>query len=67
MEPAKLIRLPAVLGSTGLSRTALFKLRREGRFPSPVAIGGRAVAWSSAEVSAWIAARIAARDAGAQQ
>jgi prophage regulatory protein len=33
-------------------------------FPAPIRIGPRASAWAEHEVTAWIAARIAARDAG---
>jgi prophage regulatory protein len=34
-----------------------------GTFPKPVSIGAQAVGWLAHEVDAWIADRIAARDA----
>ncbi|WP_297926376.1 AlpA family phage regulatory protein [Metallibacterium sp.] len=57
-----LLRMPQVLRATGLNRTRLYSLQRTGQFPRAVKISQRAVAWSSAEVEAWIAARIAERD-----
>jgi prophage regulatory protein len=55
-----LLRLPAVLNRTGLSRSGLFELVRSGLFDKPIPLYGRAVAWDSLAVDAWIAARIAA-------
>lgn len=63
-EPLSLLRLPVVLERTGLSKTGLYKLAREGKFPGPVPLGGRAggraVAWPSDEVHQWILSRIEA-------
>lgn len=50
-----LLRLPDVMGRTGLSRSAVYAL--EG-FPKPVKLSGRAVAWVQSEVEAWIAETI---------
>jgi prophage regulatory protein len=61
----KLIRLPAVEAACGLKRSEIYKRIREGRFPRPVPLGGRAVAWVVAEVSEWTDARVAERDRGA--
>jgi prophage regulatory protein len=61
---AALIRLEAVKARTGLSRSTLYAYMREGRFPQPVAISERCVAWIEAEIDAWIAARIAASRKG---
>jgi prophage regulatory protein len=56
---AALIRLEAVRARTGLSRSTLYAYMREGRFPQPVAISQRCVAWIESEIDAWIADRIA--------
>lgn len=49
---------------TGLTRSALYQLMREGTFPRPVKLTERSVAWIESEVRAWIEARIrAAREA----
>ena len=59
-----MIRLPAVLQATGLNKTRLYALQRNGRFPRGVKISERAVAWPVRDIQDWIAARIAERDEG---
>lgn len=56
-------RLSQVTARTGLCRSSLYRAIAAGDFPKPIKLGERASAWSAAEVDAWIAARIAARDA----
>jgi len=58
----KLIRLKEVMDKTGLGRSSIYKYISEEMFPRPVALGGRAVAWVSDEVDAWILDRIEERD-----
>jgi prophage regulatory protein len=60
MTYVALLRLPAVVARTGLSRSAIYRLGQLGQFPRPVSIGPRASAWPSDEVDVWIASRIAA-------
>lgn len=52
--------LQAVLQKSGLKRSQLYELQREGKFPHSIALGARAVGWLESEIEAWIAARIAA-------
>ncbi len=63
-DAPQLLRLPQVCSLCGLKRSSIYRMIAEGTFPAPVPIGQRARAWSSSELSAWISARIAARDAG---
>ncbi|HEI9932740.1 helix-turn-helix transcriptional regulator [Citrobacter freundii] len=49
-----LIRLPEVLKRTGFGKTWIYRLISEGRFPAPVKIGVRAVAFVESEVDEWI-------------
>ena len=64
MQPrSTFIRLGEVKARTGLSRSTLYAYIREGRFPAPVAISERCVAWVEGEIDGWIAERIAARRA----
>lgn len=58
-----LLRLPAVKDRTGLSRSRIYELLEAGQFPKPVKLSGRINAWPDNEVAAWIAARIAEREA----
>ncbi len=55
------IRLEQVKARTGLSRSTLYAYIRDGRFPSPVTISDRCVAWVESEIDTWIAERIASR------
>ncbi len=63
MSTERLIRLAEVRSRTGLSGTRIYEEIKAKRFPAQVSIGPNSVAWRESEVDAWIAARIAARDA----
>ena len=52
-RPLKLLRLPEVIDRTGRSRSGLYRDLSEGKFPAPVKIGERSVAWREADVLAW--------------
>lgn len=62
-KPTRLIRIKQVIEITGLSKTTIYDLGHAGRFPKPVRLSEKAVAWVEAEINAWIEERIAARDA----
>jgi prophage regulatory protein len=47
------VRLPAVLATTGLGRSTIYRLVADGSFPSPVKLGPRAVAWRWADIERW--------------
>ena len=51
------MRLPAVLRETALCRSSLYAEIKQGRFPAPVRIGLRSVAWRSEDIDAWKKAR----------
>jgi prophage regulatory protein len=55
----KLIRLSDVRKRVPFSRSAIYLLVSQGKFPKPVNIGPRAVAWIESEIDAWVQARIA--------
>ena len=50
-----MMRLPDVVRATGLSKTTIYTRIKEGSFPAAVSLGGKAVAWPSDQVEAWIA------------
>jgi prophage regulatory protein len=60
----RLIRLPALMDRTGLSRSTIYLLISRGTFPRPVSLGARSVAWIEADVDDWIEARIHATRRG---
>ncbi|QLO43405.1 AlpA family transcriptional regulator [Citrobacter freundii] len=50
----RLIRVPEVLRRVGFSRTTMYELIKEGRFPDKVIIGARSAAFVESEIDAWI-------------
>ena len=58
-----LLRRKDVEQRTGLSRSSIYALAKEGAFPRPVSLSTRSVAWVTEEVDAWIEERIKARQA----
>ena len=56
---SRLIRLPEVKDRTGLGRSSIYGEIAAERFPSPIKIGLRSVAWIESEVTDWIESRIA--------
>ena len=59
----QILRLNDVKGLTALSRSTVYAMMADGRFPKPVKLGERAVGWPEVEITAWIESRKAARDA----
>lgn len=53
----RMLRAPEVVAITGLGKTTLYREVKEGRFPSPVRLSRRLVAWRSEDVSTWIYSR----------
>ena len=56
----KLIKLRAVKDWTGLSRSSIYAMMKNGDFPQSISIGARAIAWADTDVQAWIDSRIQA-------
>ena len=53
-----ILRLPQVCERIGLSRSMIYQLEAEQRFPHRIKIGVRAVGWIESEVEAWLAHRV---------
>ena len=49
-----MLRLREVMRVTGLARSTVYKLIHDGKFPRPIKLGARAVAWRSDAVNGWI-------------
>lgn len=58
MQEKSLLRLPAVLARTGLTRSVLYRLIAARRFPSAVHPTERTSAWPAVEVDDWVNERI---------
>ena len=63
----KLMKLKAVMECTGLARSTVYKFIAEGRFPKPVKLGARMVAWVESEVQDWIQEKIEQRQLSAAE
>ncbi|WP_377702129.1 helix-turn-helix transcriptional regulator [Pseudoduganella sp. UC29_71] len=50
----RLLRLPSVLAQVGLKKTTVYDGIKRGTFPAPLKLGARAVAWSAADIDAWV-------------
>ena len=57
VNAADLLRLPAVVRQSGLSRSTIYRLMAEDKFPSPVRLAKRAVAWRRIDLEQWSAGR----------
>lgn len=53
-----ILRLPAVIERTGLSRSSIYERVQTGDFPRQVNLGGRSVGWLEMDINAWIEARV---------
>jgi prophage regulatory protein len=52
-----LVRLNTVIRMTGLGRSTIYRLMAEDKFPRPVRIAKRAVAWRRIDLELWSAGR----------
>lgn len=52
------LRLKQVLALTGMSRSWIYEAISRGKFPSPITLSARAVAWDSAAIAEWQEQRI---------
>lgn len=53
----KFLRRVHIEDMTGLSRSTIYAMMAEGRFPKPVKLSKRAVGWRESDVVAWLDSR----------
>jgi prophage regulatory protein len=59
LKPRSFLRKAQVLARTGLSKTVLYRLIAENKFPPQINLGGpRAVGWPEDEVDEWIETQV---------
>lgn len=51
------LRMPTVMRMTGLGRSTIYRLIADHKFPSPVRLGPRAIAWRRVDLDQWSEAR----------
>ncbi len=61
-QPEVFVTRQEVERRTGLSRSAIYKQIARGTFPRQAQVGPQGVRWLEAEITAWIQARLDARD-----
>lgn len=54
---AVFLRMPTVMKMTGLGRSTIYRLIADQKFPRPVRLGLRAVAWRRSDLDRWSEAR----------
>lgn len=55
--PERVLRLPETSAMVGLKRASIYALMAEGRFPRPVRLSARAVAWRMSDLQRWLSER----------
>ena len=53
-----ILRLSAVKGRTGLSRSTIYLRMSQGAFPRQISLGGRTVGWIESEIEGWLSNQI---------
>jgi prophage regulatory protein len=56
----RLLRLPELVRTIGVSRATIYRYIDSGRLPPPVKLSTRCIAWRASEITAWMAALQAA-------
>ena len=60
-QPTRILRLPEVKDRTGFSRSMIYRMMRENRFPQAITLfGTRCVGWVESEIDTWVAEKIEA-------
>lgn len=57
MNDDRIVRLPEVCEITGLKKTWVYELERQGRFPRRRKLSTRASGWLHSELVEWVRAR----------
>ncbi|MBM4456052.1 MAG: AlpA family transcriptional regulator [Verrucomicrobia bacterium] len=56
----KLLRLPQVKATTGLSKSTIYSRIAEGTFPKQIPLGPRLVVWVESDIQKWITEQVSA-------
>ena len=52
-----ILRPPRVQALTGLSRSTIWRMVKDGSFPRPVRLGMRSIGWRESDVMHWLETR----------
>lgn len=56
-QQEKFLRFGAVAEMIGLSRSTIWRMEQEGKFPKRVQLGSKSVAWRQSDLTAWMSSR----------
>jgi prophage regulatory protein len=57
LEELAILRLEDVKRLTGLGRTSIYKLMKDGVFPRSISLGPRAIGWRTGDIRTWLETR----------
>lgn len=58
LEDLAILRLGDVKRLTGLCRSSIYQMMKDGLFPRSISLGYRAVGWTTGDIRAWLQAKI---------
>lgn len=56
-DNSTILRLPEVISLSGLSRSSIYILLKDGEFPAPMKLSKRLRGWLQSDIDRWIASR----------
>lgn len=56
-QSVALLTMPKVENLVGFKKSTIYSLIKEGKFPTPIQVGARRIAFRSDEVQTWIKSR----------
>ena len=57
MSGEQLIRLRDLLAQLGISRSAVYRMMDDGKFPRPLKLSAQTIAFKQSEIDAWVESR----------
>ncbi|USR42247.1 AlpA family phage regulatory protein [Ectopseudomonas hydrolytica] len=57
VQQEKFLRFGAVAELIGLSRSTIWRMEQEGKFPKRVQLGSKSVAWRLSDLNHWMSSR----------
>lgn len=57
IDDIRILRLPEVKRITGLGRTSIYQMMKDGIFPRSISLGSRAIGWKFGDIREWLESR----------
>lgn len=59
IPPVHIMRIQAVMARTGMARSTIYRLIKEGRFPASKKLTAHSAGWPSDQIDQWVSDRLA--------